>query len=223
MQFPRGPHRRASCWPSIGREAVIEAGGLLGERDPPQARDRVALPFEDWRLGGEDLCRLGVVYPDLLAIKDGEVPGVARFTCAEQAVKCDVGHPVKGACWIAEVVVHACFLGGMGMLPCCHREHFGQRLPGQFQTAVVFADAGCCAGINDGGRDGPVHDALLRRFLACLSLGSDDVVVPPVQAWTLPEIAVPLVMSGRADLCEFRADVNNAKVADVHPGFLVGK
>ena len=102
----------------------------------PQARYRVAPPFEDRRLGGEDLRRFSVVDPDLLAVKDGEIPDVARLTCAQQAVECDVGHHVEGARGIAEVVVHACFLGGMGMLPSCHREHLGRRLPGQPEAAV---------------------------------------------------------------------------------------
>ena len=39
----------------------------------------------------------------------------------------------------------------------------------------------------------------------------------------MPEVAIPLVMSGRADLRKLRADVDDAKVADVRLGFLVGK
>ena len=49
------------------------------------------------------------------------------------------------------------------------------------------------------------------------------MVVPPVEASTLPEVAVPLIMSGRVNIRKLRADVDDAEVADVRLSFLVGE
>ena len=38
----------------------------------------------------------------------------------------------------------------------------------------------------------------------------------------MPEVVVPLIMSGRADLRKLRANVDDAEIADVRLGFLVG-
>ena len=111
----------------------------------------------------------------------------------------------------------------MGILPGCHRENFGRRLPYELQAAAVLPDAGSCAGVDDRGRDGSVHDALLRLLLARLSLGEDDMVIPCVECWAWLEVAVPLIVSSCADLCHLGANVDDAEVGDVRLRFLVGE
>ena len=49
-----------------------------------------------------------------------------------------------------------------------------------------------------------------------VALGGDDVVIPLVEAWGgVAEIAKPLIMSGCADLLNFRLNVNTTLICDV--------
>ena len=96
-------------------------------------------------------------------------------------------------------------------------------MPCERQAAAVLPDAGSCAGVDDRGRDGFVHDALLRLLLARQSLGGDDMVVPRVESWAWLEVAVPIVVSGCADLRHLGAYVDDAEVGDVRLRLLVGE
>ena len=53
------------------------------------------------------------------------------------------------------------------------------------------------------------------------ALGGDDVVIPLVQGWGgISEIAIPLIMSGGADLLDFRRNINHTLICDVRLCFL---
>ena len=218
------PARGAGSWRPTGHMAIIGSVNLLDEQDAPKGADNVAPPFEDRRLRRDDLCCLSVVYAHFFAVEDGEVSGVTYFARAHEAIECDVRHHVKGAARIAEVVPHGCCVGGAGFLPCRYLENLGGRLAREFEAAAVFADAGCCAGVHDGGGDGSVHYSSSRLLVARVDLRGDDVVVPLVEGQAgVAEVAVLLIMSGHANLLDLGADVDDTLVGDVRICLLVCK
>ena len=100
-------------------------------------------PFEDGRLGSDNLCQPCVVDVHLLFVEDGEVPGVAELARARERVESDVGHHVEHSHGIAEVVLHGCGLGGLRLLSRVHLEHLGGRAAGHLEAVAVSSDIRC--------------------------------------------------------------------------------
>ena len=82
MEFLHVPARRVSSRRPNGFLAIIGSKSLLDERDAPEGGDRVSPPFEDGRLGGDNLRRIFVVDTYLLSVEHSEITGVANFACA---------------------------------------------------------------------------------------------------------------------------------------------
>ena len=76
MGFVNVPARWVDSRGPIGLLVIIGSGSLLDERDAPEGGDLVSPPFEDGRLGGDNLRRLCVVDTHLLSVEHCKLPDV---------------------------------------------------------------------------------------------------------------------------------------------------
>ena len=118
-----GARRRRGFWTSAPRnswwrgccEEILR--GFVGKRglrgdvchilhkwDSPEANVVVAPSAQYGSAGDRDDCVVGVVYVDLVLVKNRDVVGVGELARAEQRVG-DPGYHVDGSGWLAKVVL----------------------------------------------------------------------------------------------------------------------